>query len=492
MLKALVETISQRIFRSRLLTQSGLYLVGQLFQKATSFLLIPVWTYYLLPADYGIVGTMAAYSNLLHIVLMLGIYGAVARHLYEVNKEPEEQRSYVFSNFLFLSAFSGLVLVGLSIFGGRWWNVISSGSIPFRPIVVLTVLSIWAGLVSRMLLELYQAQRRALTYVAMEGMAFLLSVSLGLTFVAGYKMGAYGQILGGFIAQALMMIIAVVLLFRGWFTTRLAWRHVSDALSFGLPFVPHLLSAWALTFVDRIMLEHYVPLRDVGFYNLGYNLGMGMLVLVTSINQAYQPHYYGLMSSNAAGAENKILRIVSFYVAVLGLITLAGSLFAGEVIRVLTPEKYQQAAIFVPPILLSYLLVGLYFFVGSPIFYFKRTKLLPIITGTAAVLNILLNYFLIPKYGAIAAAWTTLASYAVMLAIYYVVAQKISPLRYPLWRYGILLGILLAIVIFVRPTFDISTVKLLWKLAACGIFAGLAYFLLLKLHLPRPVRDGES
>ena len=184
-----------------------------------------------------------------------------------------------------------------------------------------------------MLLELYQAQRRALTYVAMEGIAFALSVSFGLTFVAGYKMGAYGQILGGFIAQALMMIAAVVLLFRGWFTTRLAWRHVSDALSFGLPFVPHLLSAWALTFVDRIMLEHYVPLRDVGFYNLGYNLGMGMLVLVTSINQAYQPHYYGLMSSDAAGAENKILRIVSFYVAVLGFFTFAGiALAPAEVI----------------------------------------------------------------------------------------------------------------------------------------------------------------
>ena len=488
----MVETFRQRIFRSRLLTQSGLYLVGQLFQKATSFLLIPVWTYYLVPADYGIVGTMAAYSNLLHIVLMLGIYGAVVRHLYEVNKEPEEQRSYVFSNFLFLSVFSGVVLVGLAIFGGRWWDVVSSGSIPFRPIVVLTLLSIWTGMISRMLFELYQAQRRALTYVAMEGMAFGLSVSLGLTFVAGYKMGAYGQILGGFIAQVLMMIVAVVLLFRNWFTTRLAWRHVGDALSFGLPFVPHLLSAWALTFVDRIMLEHFVPLRDVGFYNLGYNLGMGMLVLVTSINQAYQPYYYGLMSSDPAGAESKILRIVSFYIAGLGLITLAGSLFAGEVIRVLTPEKYQHAAVFVPPILLSYLLVGLYYFVGSPLFYFKRTKLLPVITGTAAVINILLNYFLIPRYGAIAAAWTTLASYGVMLGIYYVVAQRISPLKYRLDKYGILLGILLAVVIFVSPAFDISAGKLVVKLTICGIFAALAYILLIRQYFPALSRTKEN
>src|SRR5205807_17456 len=156
------------------------------------------------------------------------------------------------------------------------------------------------GLILRMLLSLYQAQQRAQAYVAFEGTGFLLSIALGLTFVAGYRMGAYGQILGGFIAQGALAGVAIVVLCRDWFTTQLKWRHVGSALVFGLPLVPHLLSAWALTFVDRIMLEHFVPLGDVGFYNLGYNLGMGMLALVTSINQAYQPYYYGLMSSQAA------------------------------------------------------------------------------------------------------------------------------------------------------------------------------------------------
>ena len=404
MLDNYLGALSARLFRSKLLKQSGLYLAGQVFQKAASFLLIPVWTYYLLPADYGVVGTMGAYSNLLHIVLMLGIYDAIVRNLYDPKKGPEEQRSYVFSNFLFLSGISGIFLIGLAIFGSRWWTVISSGSIPFRPFVIVTLLAVWAGLISRTLLSLYQAQQRVAAYVTLEGIGFALSVIFGLTFVASYKMGAYGQILGAFISQAVITVVAIVLIFHGWFTTRLAWRHVWDALVFGLPLVPHLLSAWALTFVDRIMLEHYVPLRDVGFYNLGYNLGMGMLVLVTSINQAYQPYYYGVMNS-APDPDKKILRIVSLYIAGLGLITLAGSLFAGEIIRLLTPPKYQNAAIFVPPILLSYLLVGLYYFVGSALFYFKKTKLLPMVTGAAAVLNILLNYLLIPRYGAIAAAW---------------------------------------------------------------------------------------
>ena len=474
-----IRRLVQRGLQSRLLTRSGLYFVGQAFQKAASFLLIPVWTYYLLPADYGIIGTLAAYGTLLHVLLMLGIYDAVVRHLYEFEKEPAEQKSYVFSNFVFLSASSGLILAGLAIVGAHWWPTISSGAIPFRPFVILMLLTVWTGLISRMLLSLYQAQQRAMAYVTIEGAGFLLSIIFGLTFVAGYRMGAYGQILGALIAQVAVALVTIILLCRNWFTTHLAWRHVGNALIFGFPLVPHLLSAWALTFVDRIMLEHFVPLQDVGFYNLGYNLGMGMLMLVTSINQAYQPYYYGLMRSESA-PQKKIVKIVSGYVAAVGLVTLAGSLFAGEIIRVMTPEKYQNAAMFVPPIVLSYFLVGLYYFVGSPLFYFKKTKLLPFVTGAAAVFNIVLNLVFIPKYGAIAAAWTTLASYGAMLAIYYVIAQRINHVNYPLLRYGVFIGILLAIVVFVTPTLEISAGKLLSKLAVCGIFAALAYILLMR------------
>ena len=462
-----------------LVKQSGLYLVAQTFQKATSFLLIPVWTYYLLPADYGILGTMGAYSNLLHLGLMMGIYGAVIRRYYESETDPEELKSYVFSNFLFLAVVSGAILLLLGTLGSHCWNRISSGAIPFHPFAILTLVIIWAGLLWRMPLSLYQAQQRAAAFVIMEGVLFILSVALGLSLVAGYHMGAYGQLLGAAIAQGLMAIIATGLLFREWFTLRLAWPHVRSALAFGLPLVPHLLSAWALTFVDRIMLEHYVSLTDAGYYNLGYNLGMGMLVLVTSINQAYQPYYYGLMSTTP-DAEKKILKIVAGYLAAVGLITLAGSLFAGELISILTPPRYQNAAVFVPPILLSYLLVGLYYFVGSPLFYFKRTKLLPFITGGAAVFNIILNYFLIPRYGAIAAAWTTLASYGAMLAAYYVAVQRISRVNYPIARYTVVLAILLAVTLFVAPTFHISPVSLLLKLAGCGFFAALSYLLLLK------------
>lgn len=476
-----MKALLMRLIRSKLLTQSGFYLAGQLLQKATSFLLVPIWTLYLMPADYGIVGTMAAYSTLLHIVLMLGIYSAVVRYLYEEHDQAE-RKTYIFSNFIFLCLFSGLVLVGLYFLKNLWWSKISSGGIPFDPFVTLTLVSVWAGFISRFVLFVYQAQQRALAYIILEAAGFILSVGFGLFFVVHYKMGAYGQILGGFIGQAVVTAIALVIVFQDWFSPHLALKPVWDALKFGLPLVPHLLSGWALTFVDRIMLEHFVPLSDVGYYNLGYNLGMGMLVLVTSINQAYQPHYYDLMRSGRE-PEKRIIRITSLSIAGLGVITLFGSLFAGELITVLTPPKYQNAAIFVPPILLSYLFVGFYFFVGSPLFYFKKTGLLPLITGSAAVLNVLLNLLLIPRYGAIAAAWSTLISYGAMLLFYYIIAQNIHRLPYPIGRYGALIAILVSAVVLTQPAFDASGERVLVKLSICGAFAALAFVMLVRPHM---------
>jgi O-antigen/teichoic acid export membrane protein len=243
--------------------------------------------------------------------------------------------------------------------------------------------------------------------------------------------------------------------------------------------VPHLLSGWVLAFVDRVMLARMVPLDDMGRYTLAINLGMVMLMIVTSINDAYQPYYYNLMTSSQ-NPQPKILRIILFYLAGLGFIALIGSIFAGELIALLTPVKYHGSARYVSPVVLGYFMVGLYFFVSSPIFFHKKTHLLPIITGLAAVLNITLNYLLIPKFGAIAAAWNSLACYGVMLAIYYIIAQKLKAFPYPFWRTLLMLAFLLAAVFVAESVVVFTPVAWIIKSAIIGIYVIIAYLVLIK------------
>jgi O-antigen/teichoic acid export membrane protein len=229
----------------------------------------------------------------------------------------------------------------------------------------------------------------------------------------------------------------------------------------------------------------------VGRYTLGCNLGMVMMMIVTSINNAYQPYYFNLRISSPDW-QQKIMRIVLFYVAGIGLVALVGSLFAGELVHLLTPPRYHASARYVPPVLLGYLMVGFYYFVASPVFFHKKTHLLPFITGAAAILNIGMNYLLIPKYGAIAAAWATFICYFFMLVVYYLVVQKLDTFPYPLWRTILALVYLLA-AIFVSESVGILT-PFAWAMKSAMVvgYSILAIIMFLKPLPSKAVARGSG
>ncbi len=420
-----------RLLRSKLLQQSGFYLVGQFLQKAVSFLLLPVWTVYLTPSDYGIMGTLAAYSGVLTMLLLFGVNSAVTRHYFDFKHDHEAQSRYVTSNFFFMAAVPGIILTSLILFGRPLWAHVTSEKIPFYPLVVLMLITVYGGLLYRIPYALYQAQQKVKKCVSLDFGSFLLSMGISLILVVGLRKGVFGMMLGGCVAQALITLVATGLLLREWFVPRVEWGHISRSLSYGLPFVPHMLAGWVLAFVDRVMLAKMVPLDDVGRYTLAINLSMVMLLIVTSIKDAYEPYYYNLLSTDAH-PDRKIIRIFSMYVTAVGLLALFGSLFAGDLIMLLTPVRYHESAKYVAPVILGYLFLGYYFNVGMAIFYYKKTKLLPLLTGIAAVCNITLNYLLIPRLGAIAAAWNTYACYAIMFTVYYIIAQRVRRFEYPI------------------------------------------------------------
>jgi O-antigen/teichoic acid export membrane protein len=482
--KAFQEVVPLKFFKSKLLHQSGFYLLGQTLQKAVSLLLVPLWTRYLTPSDYGIMGTLAAYSGMLGVLLLFGIHAAVTRHYFDFKQDHEAQRRYVTSNFLFMAVVPGIIIVALILFGAPLWarataSAVAANVIPFRPLVVLMLIGVYGSLLYRLPYSLYQAQRKAWKCVALDFGAFLLSVGISLVLVVGLRKGVYGMILGGCVAQILITLVASGLLLREWFVPKVEWAYISRSLAFGLPYIPHLLAGWALAFVDRVMLQKMVPEDDVGRYTLAINLGMVMLMIVTSIKDAYEPYYYNLLSTDSR-PDRKIVRIFSLYVTAIGLLGLFGSLFAGELIMLLTPAGYHQSAIYVPPVIMGYLFLGFYFNVGMAIFYYKKTKFLPFITGFAAICNITLNYLLIPRFGAIAAAWNTYACYAIMFTVYYLVAQRVRRFPYPIAKVVTLSALALLSVLVARSIPTLTLIGMLQKLGLCAAYLGAAYMLLFR------------
>ncbi len=308
---------------------------------------------------------------------------------------------------------------------------------------------------------------------------FLLGVATSVLFVIALQLGALGVLLSQLVAGILVTVTVLYLAGRTWFTRLISWHYVREALGYGLPLVPHALASWILQAADRLILERHVSLTELGLYNFGYTLGMAMQFLVVGINQAWMPHYFRLMKADP-DARKKVVRVASIYVALVGGVCLFGVLFAGDIIRLLMPVSYLGAERYVPPVMTGYLLLGFYYFASAPLFFLKKTRLIPLLTGAAAAVNILGNIWLVPDYGAMASAWITMLTYGLLFLLAYLVGQRYQRIAYPQAKYGFFIGLILVATVAATPLDTIGGPGLGAKMALTIIYAAAAYLFLLR------------
>jgi len=123
-------------------------------------------------------------------------------------------------------------------------------------------------------------------------------------------------------------------------------------------------------------------------------------------------------------------KLTTYYMMVIIFVGLAISLFSGEIIHILTTPQFYEASKIVPIIVLSFVFIGMYMMMTNQIFYMKKTHYFIYISGIAATVNIVLNFILIPKYGIMGAAYTTLISFVLFFVLTYIISIKIYPILY--------------------------------------------------------------
>jgi O-antigen/teichoic acid export membrane protein len=322
---------------------------------------------------------------------------------------------------------------------------------------------------------LLQAQERALAYVAVTiGTALTTTAITVLLVVRGG--GAEGYLQGALIGGALAAVPFVALTIR---QIRPVFRLsvLAPALAFSLPLVPHALAGWALEMSDRAILTRLLPLRDVGVYSLGYQLGAAMGLLTTAFNAAWVPFLFGTLKQEGDKAHPKLARLVTYFAMVLCFIGLGWSLLVEHAIRLIAAPEFREAHRITPWVVGGYVFGGLYFIPTNLLFWRQQTRVIPLVTLAAGAANIGLNLWLVPRYGAIAAAWSTLTAYAVLLILTWRSAERVHPFPYEYRRIGLIAGLALALFLtgqflpFPSPELEFGGRVLLWLAFPFGLIA---------------------
>jgi len=402
---------------------ASIYSVGQIFIRAGAFLLLPLYTRFLSPSDYGMIGFLMMINQILSVILLFGFHAAQSRYLYQFKNNTTEIGIYLFSINSFLIVVSGISCVLLTFSGEKIFLLLKIQNIPFNKFGPLIIWTVFFNIMNQMVISYAMANKNYRKCITMEIILFCITNVLIIFFVAVQREYSIGYIKALLLSNILFFILFYPLYIKKFkFIFKL--QFLNNTIIYGIPIVFHTLASTIHTSIDRGILESKVTIDSLGIYTIGYQIGMIMTVIITSINKSWQPNYFDLMSDSLENHTIEIHNIFNPWLAIISIICCIGMLFSREILYIMTPFNYHEAAFIVPFIIYGYFLEGFYFFFSSPLLFYNKTISFPVITTICATLNILLNIVFIPLWGIYGAAIATIISLGMQSILAYFIGIK--------------------------------------------------------------------
>jgi O-antigen/teichoic acid export membrane protein len=331
---------------------ASLYSIGEVLVRASGFFLIPVFTRVLSPEDYGIIGYLQVFLQVLTAVTAFGFHGAQTRYLYDNPDDATRFGQFAFTINLVPVALGVVVLAPLTILSAvRPWSV-GRGQIPFSPFMTLTLWTVIFQVVANNAISYYQAKQRFAACTVLQVLRFILVSALSLVLILGFDMGALGRVAGMFGGLGLFLFVAM----HGYART-FVWRPSVGALryaaAFGAPVVVHLVTGTVHNALDRFVLESYVPLEQLGIYTLAYTVGQSLNMFVAAFNQAYQPSYFQLMSSDREDKDLQVTRVFRLWLVLLTALAVAAIILGPPFLSVFAGPAFGPTSRIFPWIMLA-------------------------------------------------------------------------------------------------------------------------------------------
>jgi O-antigen/teichoic acid export membrane protein len=310
--------------------------------------------------------------------------------------------------------------------------------------LVVSLAGTWLALIGNVPSACFLIREQKWAVVGLSVFGTLLGAACPLYMVVALRMGVWGAFLGTLIGTAASSALNL------WLTVReidwsFDWAPVRRTLAFGLPLIPHLMSHWAISYFDRLLIQRFATTSEVGLYSLGYNFGLIMQLITGSINTAWAPFFYNInREKGEEQAKAEVAKLSTYWLMLVGLAAMGLASLGPEVLRLMAAPAFWGASRVVPVIVLSYFVHGMYFMAVNPIFYRERTGILPWLSGMAAAVNVGLNFLLVPRWGMMGAAWAAAAGFAVLFVMVLSYSRKFYRVPYEYGRGAAALLILAA------------------------------------------------
>lgn len=392
------------------------YTICSIVQKGISFITVPIFTRLLSTEQYGTFSVYQSVSAILTIFATLSLTSATYNVC--VTKYNIKEKDAINSSLIGVTIISSLVCVVTWLFFRSFLYNMTGLNMMYMPIMFVeiffsAIISIWC-VSHRYDFKYKPVIILTLTIAVMNPVTGILMVNL-----TTYK------------AEARILSVAIINVIFGIGTLASVLRknkrifqlkYVLFSIGFALPLIPHYLSMNILNQADRLMINYYCGGEKAAIYSVAYNVAVIMNFIITAINSSFIPYTYQSMKKNHYSEIKKITKMLLLIVAITSVFVI---LIGPEIITLMAPAQYSQAIWIIPPVAISTYFMFLYSLYANIEFYFEKNKYATIASCIGALVNIILNYFFIQKFGFIAAGYTTLFCYIMFFLAHYICFKKI-------------------------------------------------------------------
>ncbi|MBL7848600.1 MAG: oligosaccharide flippase family protein [Cyclobacteriaceae bacterium] len=428
----------------------SIYSILSIFQKASTFLLLPVYTYYLSPEDFGIVSVATAVATLVPPLVMLNTSEYV--YFTSLKRDPGWERGV--SSIV---GFQVMVIAGVMALGFAGIGLLPDSfavfGVPFFPYlffsIAFAVLSVIYTSYSLMLQGLNEVKRFS-----------TLNISFSILFAALVII-----LMTVFDLKAMSFIYANLVLYAGFgsFILWKVWRRfgltlngseIRKGLGYAAPLVPHTLSHWGKGYLDRVLLSSFISTTAAGLFHFASTIGSILIVGLEAFVKVNNPYFYANFED--LSKRDSIVSRLHLAAAFFSLIGIALSFFSHEWMWFFD-ITYSESYLLLPFLVTGNLVYLIYLGVVNVLFVKKKTLIISMLTFSSGIISSLGSYLLIRNFGLNGAAYSHVFSNVTISLLVFAGVQRFDFVPWKLYRLLFMLALPLAGILINTYSFGIMT-----------------------------------
>ena len=405
---------------------SLIYGLGSMVTRIIGFFLLPIYTRVFSTADYGVIDVISTVITLLTILLSGSMVGTALSYYFYSSDEKDDRILSVTTNFLYVVLANSIVGVFAWLFVGELSNFLFQSE-EYIPYLKLAILTLPFAVTHQFNVNLFRLRFQRWHYLALTIAHITLTMVMNILLIVVLRIGLIGVYWTNLFSTALFSIIGLWMN-RSLFGKIVSWQRLKGMLAYGLPLIPGSISMWVINSFDRWFLTRYAGLDDVGLYATGAKIGSAIVVVTSAFRTANAPHQFAISSDE--DAREFYASTFKYYLLFFSFLGIINSIFAKEVIELLTPNEYWGAYLAVPFFVFSAIAYGLYQVLGVGLLLAKKTDIWGKIIFVAGFVHVGLLLIFLPMWGYIGAGFVTLITHIGVVLVLYIYSQKEYPIPY--------------------------------------------------------------